>query len=331
VYPITLVCVLLLLAWTAHQGGSLTHGNNYLFEFLPAPLKRISFLGSAKAKEQLAPDSFYAKHIHPVLDANCVACHGDGKINGRLRLDTYALLMKGGDEGPAVIAGQPEKSPLLQRVTLPTDHKKFMPAEGKPALKPEQIAWLRAWVQQGASPTVSSLAGIVVREEFKEPPLQPVGNYANLLQAMHQLAVTEGVLLTPVSRNPSDGLIMNTVNVASKFGDAQLAKFDAYAPYIVEINLARTAVTDASFGTLSKFSHLRALHLEGTSITGTGLAKLAPLAQLTYLNLSETRVTQSALAPVSAMKNLHHLYIYNTPAQPIVSAATEQSTPRKTP
>jgi uncharacterized membrane protein len=47
VYPWMLACVLLLLAWTAHQGGSLTHGNNYLTEYLPGPLKR---LGTVQAK-----------------------------------------------------------------------------------------------------------------------------------------------------------------------------------------------------------------------------------------------------------------------------------------
>ena len=42
---------------------------------------------------------------------------------------------------------------LLQRVTLPTDDKHFMPAEGRPPLKPEEIAWIKAWIQQGASPS----------------------------------------------------------------------------------------------------------------------------------------------------------------------------------
>ena len=32
------------------------------------------------------PDSFYAKHIDPILDANCVACHGESKSQGGLRL-----------------------------------------------------------------------------------------------------------------------------------------------------------------------------------------------------------------------------------------------------
>ena len=321
IYPALLFGVLLLLTWTAHQGGSLTHGANYLFEFLPAPLKRISFFTPPEPHEHLDPDSFYAKHIHPVLDTNCIACHGEGKSNGGLRLDTYASLMRGGHEGPSVIAGQPNRSPMLQRVTLPTNHKKFMPAEGKPPLQPQQIAWIRAWIQQGASPTINSLAGIVIREEFNELPLQPVGNYARLLPAMHQRAAAEGVLLTPVSTNPADGLILNAVDVASKFGDAQLADFEVYAPYIVEVDLARTSVTNASFDTLGKFIHARALHLEGTAITGDGLQKLAPLSQLTYLNLSQTKVTQAVLAPLRSMKNLHHIYLYDTPAQPIAPIA----------
>ena len=43
-----------------------------------------------------------------------------------------------------------------------------------------------------------------------------------------------------------------------------LAQFQKFAPYIVEAELGRTAVTDASFDTLKQFTHLRALHLEET-------------------------------------------------------------------
>ena len=50
-----------------------------------------------------------------------------------------------------------------------------------------------------------------------------------------------------------------------------LPQFQKFAPYIVEAELGRTAVTDASFDTLAKFTHLRALHLEGTTVTGDGL------------------------------------------------------------
>ncbi len=104
------------------------------------------------------PDSFYAKQINPIFDANCVACHGEGKAKGGLRLDSYEQLMKGGKDGPVIIAGDAGKSVLLQRVTLPPDHKQFMPAEGRPPLRAEEIAWIKAWIQQGASPT-STTAG----------------------------------------------------------------------------------------------------------------------------------------------------------------------------
>ena len=110
------------------------------------------------------------------------------------------------------------------------------------------------------------------------------------------------------------------MDVAASFGDVQLAQFQKFSPYIVEAELGRTAVTNASFDTLSKFSHLRALHLEGTAVTGEGLMKLAPLSQLTYLNLSGTKVTAAAVAPLDSMKSLRHVYLYNTPAQPATAA-----------
>jgi hypothetical protein len=126
----------------------------------------------------------------------------------------------------------------------------------------------------------------------------------------------QGAKLMQVSSKPSDGLVLSSVDIAPSFDDAQLAGFLKFAPYIVEADLGRTAVTDASFETLSKFTCLRALHLEGTAVTGTGLAKLSGLSQLTYLNLSGTKVTAAAAAPLASMKNLRHVYLFNTPAQP---------------
>jgi mono/diheme cytochrome c family protein len=313
VYPYLLACVVLLLAFTAHQGGSLTHGDKYLTEYLPGPLKRFSLV---RPKTPAFPDSFYARHLYPVFDANCVTCHGPSKVKGGLRLDTYDRLMRGGEDGAIVIPGIPDRSTLLKRITLPKDDKKFMPSEGKPPLKPEEIAWIKAWIQQGASPELKTLVGINLPEPYREEPVPQVGDYSGKMGEIAQAAKSVGVTLVPVSKNLGDGLILNTVDAGAKFGDAQLASLAPFAPYIVEAELGRTSVTDGCFDTLGKFSHLRALHLEGTAIAGAGLAKLAQLPQLTYVNLSGTQVTQAAIAPLNSMKNLHHLYLYNTPAQP---------------
>ena len=90
----------------------------------------------------------------------------------------------------------------------------------------------------------------------------------------------------PVSSTLGDGLILNTADISAKFNDAQLAQFEKFAPYVLEVELEPTSITDAWFGTLAKFAHLRSLDLEGTAVTGQGLAKLTELSQLTYLNLN---------------------------------------------
>jgi mono/diheme cytochrome c family protein len=314
-YPALLVVVLCALLYTAHQGGSITYGANYLTQYMPAPLKRLSALnGTNMAMPN--PDSFYVKRIHPIFDANCLACHGAGKIQGGLRLDTYDFVMKGGKDGAVIAPHNSENSMLIERITLPASNQHFMPAEGRPPLKPEEIALIRAWIQQGASASAISVAGVSPLEPQKDIPFQPVGDYSQLMGDIRKMQQSQGAKLIPLSNKPSDGLILNTVDVASNFNDTQLAQLMKFAPYIVDAELGRTAVTDASFDTLSKFSHLRELHLEGTSVTGSGLSKLVSLSQLTYLNLSETKITASALASVKSMPNLRHIYYFDTPAQP---------------
>ncbi len=317
-YPALLGCMLIALLWTADQGGALTHGSNYLTQFMPAPMKRLLSLGAPPPAA-----SFYAKHIHPILDANCANCHGEGQAKGGLRMDSYELLMKGGKDGPVIVSGSAAKSILFQRITLPPDHKQFMPAEGRPPLQPEQIAWIKAWIDQGASPTLSSLAGVAVRDELPEVPIEPVGDYSALMPEIRTLDQGQGAKLKQVSAKPSDGLILFTVDTAANFGDAQLAQFQKFAPYIVEAELDRTAVTDACFDTLKQFTHLRALHLEETRITGSGLSRLSSLSHLTYLNLSGTQVTSASAASLNAIRSLRHVYLYNTPAQPAPAAAPE--------
>jgi hypothetical protein len=318
VYPTLLVTVLLTLVFTAHEGGSLTYGGNYLTEYMPSSLKHLM---PGAAPETAAANSFYVQYLNPIFDHNCVSCHGESKIEGGLRLDSYGQLMRGGRDGAVVTAGNPAQSILFQRITLPQSDKHFMPAEGRAPLKPEEIAWIKAWIQWGASPSATSISGVSVAQGSQDQPIKPVGDYGNLMPEIRQMESGQGAKLVPVSSKPSDGLILSTVDVAASFGDAQLAQFQKFAPYIVEAELGRTAVTDASFDTLARFTHLRALHLEGTAVTGTGVQKLAPLTQLTYLNLSGTKVTAAAAATLGSMKNLHHVYLFNTPAQPAVNTA----------
>src|SRR5262249_13026463 len=65
--------------------------------------------------------------IRPVWAGTCLRCHGGEKVRGGLRLDTRDHLVKGGEHGPAVVPGDPEKSLLIQAVRHAHDEIKMPP------------------------------------------------------------------------------------------------------------------------------------------------------------------------------------------------------------
>src|SRR2546421_12654503 len=75
-----------------------------------------------------APPTF-EKDIRPILKAHCFDCHGEGeKLKGGLDLRLQRLMLKGGDEGPVIVPGKPEKSLLLKLVQsgeMPKREKKL--------------------------------------------------------------------------------------------------------------------------------------------------------------------------------------------------------------
>jgi mono/diheme cytochrome c family protein len=109
------------------------------------------------ATSQLPPDSTktgvtYATDIKPIFDASCIHCHTAGnKPRAHLALDTLPGILKGGEDGPAVIPGNSAKSYLVLSVAHIGDPDGFMP-KGKMSKKltDDQIGLIRAWVDQGA-------------------------------------------------------------------------------------------------------------------------------------------------------------------------------------
>ena len=67
----------------------------------------------------------YITDVKPILTRRCAACHGALKQEGALRLDAVQLIRAGGELGPAVLAGRPDESPLLQAVTGTGDMRRM--------------------------------------------------------------------------------------------------------------------------------------------------------------------------------------------------------------
>ena len=132
-------------------------------------------------REQL---DFFEKKIRPMLIARCYECHSAAakKIKGGLTLDTREGLLKGGDAGPVIVPGDPEKSKLIEAVRYKNRDLQMPP---KSALAPEQVRDLEQWVKLGApDPRVEAGAqptakrGLSVQEGRQFWAFQPLLNQA---------------------------------------------------------------------------------------------------------------------------------------------------------
>ena len=109
----------------------------------------------------------FEKVIAPILEQNCYDCHGADEKKGKLRLHTVADIQK----AEVVVAGKPDESKLLQRISLAADSKKLMPKDGDP-LPAEQIALIRLWIEQGSKyPAAEAGESTAADEPASEPSL----------------------------------------------------------------------------------------------------------------------------------------------------------------
>ena len=104
--------------------------------------------GTALAADERTPEQieFFENRIRPLFVNHCQECHGEERAKGGLRLTTGEAFRRGGDSGPAFMAGKPDESLLIEAVGHRGDIK--MPPKQK--LAEQEIADLKHWVVLGA-------------------------------------------------------------------------------------------------------------------------------------------------------------------------------------
>ena len=113
----------------------------------------------------------YLTDIKPLLHEKCFSCHSSLKNEGGLRLDAASLIAKGGDSGPAYVAGFAEKSLLLERIT-DDDDSRMPPAEDGSRLTVEEVAKLTTWIKSGATAPEEAIPEHPSRHWSFLPPLK---------------------------------------------------------------------------------------------------------------------------------------------------------------
>lgn len=314
--------VLLGLVFTGHLGGTLTHGEGYL-----------SVSGAAAASEPRKPIAdiqhalVYKDLVEPLLREKCYSCHGSAKQKGKLRLDTKEYLLKGGEDGEIVTAGNPDKSELIRRLILAKDHKEHMPPKEKAQLTKAEIEVLHWWVQSGlsfdksvndlkpspsiasslqafAQPGTGSTANETV-EGFLPEQTVPAAD-ATALQALQQ----RGIVVVPYTRSTNYVYadLLTVENLTAK----DLELLVPLRNQLLAVNLSGQPVDDAGMAVLSKLTNLKQLQLSHTAITDKSLATLISLQELQSLNLAGTAVSKEGLQALSGLKKLNRIFLYQT-------------------
>jgi cytochrome c553 len=95
-------------------------------------------------------EAFFEREVRPLLAARCLGCHGGDKAGGGLSLDSRAGWEAGGEQGPAVVPGEPDASLLVRAVSGADPDWRMPPPDHGPALAPAEVAVLSEWIRRGA-------------------------------------------------------------------------------------------------------------------------------------------------------------------------------------
>jgi len=156
--------------------------------------------------------AFFEKTIRPILIQRCYECHSveAGKSKGGLLIDSRDAILKGGDSGPAIIAGNPDKSHIIESVRYQNQDLQMPPKGAMPAA---EVKALEEWVKMGApDPREAVISGkpsapriIDLKEGAKHwafrpiatPPVPKVGA-ANAIDAfIGEMLAKKGLRLAP--------------------------------------------------------------------------------------------------------------------------------------
>lgn len=314
----------LILTFTGHLGGNLTHGENYFTEVLPADLQ--SLLGADIQPEkgpQLTEENwenavFYTDVIQPIFNQNCKSCHNPRNQKGELDLTTMKGLLAGGEEGLVFTAGDPEHSELFSRLILPKDDEKHMPPAEKRQPGKEEIALIESWIKSGAKEKQTlAEAGISRKliERFiqkNEIPFYPKTELSPI--SPDSLVTLKAAGFFAEAVESGSGLLKVTCTNFPIFQDTDWGKLAPFKNRIAYLDLSGTQVSDSILGQLELLSNLTVLKLNSTAISGNSLEKLAQLPNLKLLYLNKTQVSLAQIQALTASKSLQKVFAFDTPA-----------------
>ncbi len=315
--------VFIIMIYTGHQGGSLTHGPDYL---------SLKIIGQQERKKptNVGEAMLFEDVVQPMLIQRCGQCHREGKMKGQLSIQTLETLLKGGKSRPAVVAGMLNKSELYNRITLDPSNEKYMPADGKTPLTKAEVEIIQWWIEKGMA-----TKGKKIAELKNTQPIQiKVAAFLGLAGASNENGITQenrqinpaiptvfNTVLIDSLRNKGVNVrvmlhqpVMLDITLPSGSGvtiNSIKANLRAIAKNVIWLNLSNNRLTENELDFLPLMTNLEKLRLEKNPLTDKILPQLIGLHHLESLNLNETNVTNLGIEKLKQMPGLKRVYQWN--------------------
>lgn len=315
-----------LMGYTGHQGGSLTHGNDYI---------TLSTLTEQKREKPITADAalIFEDVVHPILENKCGQCHRQGKLKGKLSMQDIQHLLKGGKSGPAVVAGKPGESELYKRVTMDPGHEKFMPADGKPPLTKTETEIIHLWIGQTGAVTGKAIKDLPNKAAIHalaaaylglggaaaEPALAGVEQRINpAIPASLDMQLVEtlrkkGLMVRVMLQKP----VMLDVTLPAGSGKNLAAVRDdlvRVAGHIIWLNLSDNGLTENDLSFLKQLANLEKLRLEKNPVADGISDHIAALQHLEAVNLNETKISAACVNKLTKNSRIKRIYTWHTAA-----------------
>ncbi len=315
------IILVIVVIYTGHQGGNLTHGSDYL---------SLETLVGQELKKPISVDDalLYEQVIQPILLDRCSQCHRQDKRKGKLSMQSIAEMMKGGKTGPAVVAGKLDESELYKRITLDPSNEKFMPTDGKPPLTKAETAIIKWWIEKGYLVEGKTIAELKNAEEIKSE----LASYLGFTVSMYDLTTKEsahdvvnpeipatlnlalvdslrskGVNVRIMLHNP----VMLDITLPSGSGiELKIIKdyLAAVAKNVIWLNVSDNNLTASDLNFISEMTNLEKLRLENNPIEDDIIELLLRLDHLEAINLNETNITKKGLEQLNQLPKLKRVY-----------------------
>ena len=341
VFTYTLIFIIILVSISGHLGGSLTHGESYLTYYAPNFIKAITGTESQNKKlnlKEIPTDSItvFPHIIQPILDNKCTSCHNLNKKQGGLLLTNYNEIIAGGDNGFIINTKTPLESELLNRVTLPKGHKKFMPPSGS-SLTFGEIQILEWWMKKGADSILKfsnekELDQNIIRTLIRDYDLDfnPKAYYEKV--KVDELS-SESISIIEENNFSVDfmGEKSNMIFVTFKgdsISDENIAALLLAKEQITWLNVKNCNLNDSHLKSISKLKNLTRLNAHSNEITDDGIQELKTLKNISTINLYNTKISGLSLKQLTEISTLKKLYVWKTKITPSAIEETLKEHPQ---